>query len=197
MLFFLQKLLRLFIAVFYRVTVSGAGNIPASGAGVVCASHQYSLDLILIGAYVPRKIRWRAKSELFRNPLFGALITFIGAFPVSRGAHDREAVKTVRAALANGELLGMFPEGTRVRDTQKRPELKRGFVTFAESVRAPLLPVSIRYGGGPFGPGKLFSRITLTFGEPVSFSPDRKYSREELDGIAESVMSEIYEKIIC
>ena len=193
---FIQKALRVVIAVLYRVRVEGINNFPETGALVLCANHTFIKDLFLIGSFAPRKIHWMAKSELFRIPLFGAVIKRLGAFPVNRGASDRDSVRIVYKVLRSGAPLGIFPEGTRVLDPNVRPPFKRGFVSFAANSGASILPVAIRYEGGPFGRGRLFSRAVMSFGEVVRFDQNRKYEREEIDKMVASIMSWIREKII-
>jgi len=172
--------------VLFRVRVEGLENFPRAGAVVLCANHTYYKDLIVVGSISPRKIRWMAKAELFRFPVFGALIKKLGAFPINRGAHDRDSIKTVYGLLNAGETLGIFPEGTRIADPVHRPPFKRGFVTFAANTGASLLPVAVKYEGGPFGRGRLFCKITLSYGKPVRMNRDKQYARGELDGIAAS-----------
>ena len=187
---------RVFVAIFYRVRVEGLKNVPEKGAFVLCANHTYYKDLILIGSFTPRKVYWMAKSELFRFPIFNVLIKNLGAFPVKRGAHDRESVKIVYKVLYSGEPLGIFPEGTRVADPENRPTFKRAYVTFAANTGAAILPAALRYEGGPFGRGRLFSRAFLTFGEVVYLEQGRKYERSELEELSASIMSWIHKKII-
>jgi len=192
---FLRLMVRAVIKLLYRIRVEGRGNFPKKGAIVLCANHTYYKDLLIIGSISPRKIHWMAKSELFRNPLFGALIKSLGAFSVNRGGNDRDSVKTVYNVLNSGAALGIFPEGTRVNDPDNRPPYKRSFVTFAAKTGAAILPVAVSYGGGPFGRGRLFSRAVLSFGEAVRLEQGHKYSRDELDGHAASIMSWIYGRI--
>ena len=192
---FLKLIARIVVAVFYRVRVEGLANFPERGAVVLCANHTFIKDLIIIGSVSPRQIRWMAKIELFRNPVVGRFFRFLGAFPVKRGAHDRESVRIVYSLLGSGAALGIFPEGTRIPGPGVRPPFKRGFVSFAANTGAAILPVALRYEGGPFGRGRLFSRAVLTYGETVALDPGRAYGRGELDAIASSVMSWIHSKL--
>ena len=185
------------VALFYRVRVDGIENFPASGPIVVCANHTYIKDMIFIGRFAPRKIYWIAKSELFRVPIYGAFIKSLGAFPIKRGANDRESVRTVYKVLRSGEPLGIFPEGHRAQDPNEKLPFKRGFVSFAANSGASLLPVAIRYEGGPLGRGKVFSKAVLTFGKTIQFERGRKYDRHELNGVATTIETWIREKIVC
>lgn len=194
---FIKHIAIIWIALFYRVRVEGRENFPAVGPVVVCANHTYAKDLIFIGRFASRKIYWIAKSELFRIPIFGRFIKSLGAFPINRGERDRESVKTVYRVLKAGLPLGIFPEGHRYMDLDKRPRFSRGFVTIALNSSADILPVAIRYEGGPFGRGKLFSRTVLYFGQLVKLDRGRGYSRAELDEVAETVTSWVHKKIVC
>ena len=191
----LQHIVRAFVRVLYRVRVEGRGNFPAAGGVVLCANHTFMKDLIIIGSIAPRKIHWMAKAELFRNPFLNWLFTRLGAFPVDRGAHDRDSIKTVYNVLRSGKTLGIFPEGTRILDPNDRPPFKRGFVSFAANSGATILPVAMRYDGGPFGRGRLFSRSVLYFGEAITLDKGRKYNRGELDEVAASVTSWIHSRL--
>jgi 1-acyl-sn-glycerol-3-phosphate acyltransferase len=192
----IRHALRAFVSIFYRLRVEGIDNFPEIGALVLCANHTFIKDLIFIGSMAPRKIHWMAKEELFRIPVFGSLIKKLGAFPVNRSGPDRDSIKNVYKVLRSGAPLGIFPEGTRVLDPNHRPPFKRGFVTFAASTGAAILPVALRYEGGPFGRGRIFSRSVLFFGDLIQFEKGRKYEREELDKLAESIMSWINNKIV-
>ena len=192
-----QRLARFIVRVFYRVQVVGIENFPPEGPVVVCANHTFVKDLIFIGSFAPRKIYWMAKSELFRIPGFNIFIKSLGAFPVRRGAHDRQTVRKVYDVLGSGAPLGIFPEGTRTLDPNDRPPFKRGFVSFAANAGAAILPVALRYEGGPFGRGRLFSRAVMSFGQAIPTEAGRVYARRELDGISVSVASWIRKKIVC
>lgn len=186
---FFRLIARAYVAVFFRLRVEGIGNFPEKGAVVLCVNHSLAKDLIFIGSAAPRKIFWMAKAELFKIPVFGHFIKMLGAFPVKRGAHDRDSVKQVYRILDSGAPLGIFPEGTRSLDPDNRPPFKRSFVSFAANTGAVILPVALRYEDGPFGRGRLFSRAVLTFGENVAMDRNRKYGRDELKELAASIMS--------
>ena len=190
-----RALIQVWMHLFYRLTITGLENIPQEGAAIICANHTFYKDLFLIGSLTKRKIRWFAKSELFRNPLFGRLITNLGAFPIHRGEADRSAIKTVYEVLKNGEILGIFPDGTRVRDISKRPEVKRGFLSFALTARVPIIPIAVSFEEGPFGRGKAFSRIRIVVGESISLDYDKKYRGQEMTRISIDIMNKIYQEV--
>ena len=188
-------LVTLWLNLFYRVKVYGAEKIPASGSAVLCANHTHFKDLILLGCNTKRKVKWLAKIELFKNPVIGKFLMFLGAFPVRRGENDVSAIKVIYDLLNKGEIVGIFPEGHRVKDMSKRPEIKRGYVTFAYRTKAPIIPVSIAYGKAPFGKSQVFSHIKVVFHDPVVLDYEKKYSNEELDLVAKDIMKNIYSEI--
>ena len=190
-----RRLIRIVLFLFYRVTVTGLENIPQTGAAVICANHTFYKDLIVIGGQSKRRIRWFAKAELFRNPLVARFLNSLGAFPVNRGEADRNAIKAVYEVLKKGELLGIFPEGTRVKNQTERIEVKRGFVSFAANANVPIIPVAVSYQGGPFGRGKLFSRIQVTICKRVDFDSEHKYKNNELVELSNKIMDDIYNEV--
>lgn len=102
-----------FFGGLYRCRVTGFDNLPAEGPVMVIMNHKAYFDPVIAGMICDRPLRFMAKKELFTNALFRKLIVSLGAFPIDRGAGDREALKTALQILAGGDLLLMFPEGSR------------------------------------------------------------------------------------
>ena len=120
-------------------------NVPTleSGQGVLMASnHQSFLDPMLVGIAFDRPVHFLARESLFRVPLFGRLISGVGAHPVRRGQTDISALKTAIRILRGGRALLMFPEGTRTPDGELG-EFKAGVGSLAVRCGVPLLPVCI------------------------------------------------------
>ncbi|MCL5734765.1 MAG: (d)CMP kinase [Actinobacteria bacterium] len=100
----------------FRMKIYGAENIPPAGAVVLASNHRSNLDPFFLGVACPRQIHFMAKAELWKVATLGRIITAMGAFPIARGAADREAVRRAIAVLDQGAMLGLFPEGHRHRD---------------------------------------------------------------------------------
>ena len=98
--------------VFLKFEVRGAEHIPRTGAAIIASNHASYLDPPLIGMAIPRPIFYFAKEELFRT-FFGTAIRIVNAIPVNRDQLDRKTLRIVLAVLARGEMILMFPEGTR------------------------------------------------------------------------------------
>lgn len=96
-----------------RLRVHGVENIPAEGPVVLAMNHFSWIDPAAFGAACPRTVRFLAKVEAHRVPGLGQLIRSFGTLAVRRGESDREAVRLMRQALRDGEVLGLFVEGTR------------------------------------------------------------------------------------
>jgi 1-acyl-sn-glycerol-3-phosphate acyltransferase len=99
--------------ILFRGRTSGNRNVPTEGALVVVANHGSHLDPPLLGHALGRPVAFMAKAELFRVPLLGSIIRACGAYPVQRGASDREAIRVATARLAQGWATGVFIDGTR------------------------------------------------------------------------------------
>jgi len=156
-----------FMRVYFRLHIEGAERIPATGAAVVAPNHKSIWDSLFIAAATRRHIRFMGKSELFEGP-FGRTLIRLGAFPVRRGQADAEALETAREILRQGELLSLFPEGTRVRDPETLGTPRRGAGRVALETGAPLIPAAITGTERLFiGPVPKPKRVQVAFGEPI------------------------------
>lgn len=148
------------IRLLFRLRIEGREHLPPSGPVILYANHGSWLDIPLLGAASNRIIRFMAKAELFRVPVLGALIRFLGAFPVHRGEADRQAVKQALAILKEGGVLGIFPEGTRSKTGQiGRAEPGTAYLLWKSGAIAVPVGISSRYG--------LFGPIVVRVGPPL------------------------------
>jgi len=119
-------IVRVFLSVFFRPRAYGQGNVPEHGGALLLSNHQSYLDPVLIGAFSPRRLLYMARLTLFTNPVFGGLIRLLGVFPVKRGRPDRGSIRLAIRHLQSGEIVVMFPEGTRTPDGELQ-RVKGGF----------------------------------------------------------------------
>ena len=155
--------------ILFRGRVSGRQNVPTSGSLVVVANHGSHLDPPLLGHALGRPVAFMAKEELFRVPLLGPFIRALAAYPVKRGASDREAIRTATARLNEGWATGVFLDGTRQTDGRINDPMP-GAALLAARSGSPLLPVAIINSHRALGTGQSMPRlvpIQLRIGEPV------------------------------
>lgn len=126
----------------YRCRARGAEHLPRTGPVIVVTNHKSNADPVVAGMVFDRPLRYMAKSELFRNAWFRRLIVALGAFPIDRGAGDREALRRSLEILAAGEILLMFPEGHRQRDDAVH-EFQPGVAMIALRSGAPVVPMAM------------------------------------------------------
>jgi 1-acyl-sn-glycerol-3-phosphate acyltransferase len=151
----------------YRLHARGRENLPAEGGYVLACNHVSSFDPWPLGLplWPRRQLRFMAKSELYWFPL-SLVIDAAGAFPVRRGQHDVEAIETAVRLAREGEVIAMFPEGTRrtkglVKRFEARP--RSGAARIALEAGVPLVPAAVR------GTDKLLrlERLRVAYGKPV------------------------------
>src|SRR5262249_8480373 len=107
----------------YRVKILNAERIPRSGPVILVANHESLVDPWFLSLATPRPVRFMAKAELFENPVMRRIMNLFGTFPVDRGTGDTSAVDRGAELLAEGQVLGMFPQGTHKKD-RPRPWLR-------------------------------------------------------------------------
>jgi glycerol-3-phosphate dehydrogenase (NAD(P)+) len=137
-----RAVLQPFFTVYFRMERIGREHIPASGPLIIASNHRSFMDPFVIGMMLRRPTYFVAKSELFRNPVVAWLLNALGAFPVDRGHGDRDAMVTARAILERGDVVVIFPEGTRTRPGALGAP-KRGVGRLALETGAPVVPVAL------------------------------------------------------
>ena len=134
-------LLMMFWLVF-RIQYRGRHHIPATGPALVVCNHQSYLDPLLVGAALPRSVRYMTMKQLFAKRPLSILLRFYGAFPVTTRSADTGAIKACLQYLRAGELVLIFPEGERSPDGRLL-EFFDGFARIAQIGEVPIVPVTI------------------------------------------------------
>lgn len=137
-----RGILQPFFLTYFRMQRIGREHIPAEGPVIVAANHRSFLDPFVIATMARRPMYYVAKKELFRRPIAAWILNALGAFPVDRGTGDTEMIKTAKAILARGDIVLMFPEGTRIRPGSLG-KARRGVGRLALETGAPVVPVAI------------------------------------------------------
>lgn len=148
-----------------RLKVYGNDRMPVEGGCVIASNHFSWLDPVVLGVASPRPLYYMAKIEAHRAPGLGAFIRAFGCFPVRRGESDREAVRTMRRIVAEGNALGLFAEGTRQRSGVPG-EVQAGAAMVAIQEGVPVLPVAI-HGSQSWSVTRL-QPVSIAWGEPLA-----------------------------
>jgi 1-acyl-sn-glycerol-3-phosphate acyltransferase len=148
----------------YQIEVVGADRVPAHGGAILVANHESIWDPFVLGVVTEREIHYLAKAELFRYRPLAAALRSLNAFPVERGSGDVAAISEAARRLQQGELVGIFPQGTSKPERQNG--WHRGAARLALATGAPVVPVRIT-GTRPL---PLPTRIRMTAGEPIEVS---------------------------
>jgi 1-acyl-sn-glycerol-3-phosphate acyltransferase len=187
-----------FVMGLYRLRARGLEHLPEGGF-VLAANHTSNLDPWALGIpLLPRRqLRFMAKSELF-NPLLAPILRAGGAFKVRRGEGDIEAVRTAVELVKEGEIVVMFPEGTRRQKGLRKKHVARahtGAARIALGAGAPLVPAAIK------GTDRLsrLEPLRVVFGEPLDLSDleslDQKTAAEEATERLMARIEELYSKL--
>ncbi len=177
--------------VLLRGRCAGADPSRQKGAMVVVANHGSHLDPPLLSHVLGRPVAFMAKQELFRVPLFGALIRALGAYPVDRGAGDREAIRTATERLRQGWAAGVFLDGTRQQDGRVN-DPQPGAALLAARAGVPLLPVAIVNSHRALGTGQKAPRLVpvhIRIGVPIP--PPASRRRADLEAATRACQEQI------
>jgi 1-acyl-sn-glycerol-3-phosphate acyltransferase len=175
----------------YRARAIGVENVPLTGPVILAPNHFSQMDHFFAAVYLQRKVQFMAKSQLFTNPAIKYIFKHGGCFPVRRGHHDEEAFITANTILDRGGTLLMYAEGGRSR-TGDLGQPKRGIGKIALESGAPVIPVAIHGSARVRGWRRLqFPKVTIQFGEPMSFPGRAEPSREEQQQVADQIFDRV------
>lgn len=183
-----RALIKLLNLILYNTHVEGEENIPETGGVVLCPNHISNYDPLAVATHMKRQVHFMAKAELYKNFIVRKVLLAVGTIPVDRGKVSLETLKESLRVLKNGEILGIFPEGTRVKNGERRKPME-GFVVFALKTKSPILPVHIE------GEYKFRGKINIKFGKPIELNEyyGKKVKPEEMSKISEKIMDIVYD----
>ncbi len=184
-----RGIFKFYFTVFNRLIIKGQENELPEGAMIVFGNHYSNLDVFLMAVALKRPLRFMGKHTLFKTPVVGAFARACGAFPVDRTRTDITAMKTALRILKNGEVLGIFPEGTRIKGG-KISDPKGGIAMFAWKTKSPVLPIHVEYRRR----FHLFNHIEMTIGGaiPASELGIETGTPEEYKAASERLIETVY-----
>lgn len=192
------RVLRVFFGVLFHtlwpLRVRDGHYVPKQGAAVIVSNHLSLIDPFVVGYASHRLVNFMGKEELFRVPVAGFIIRQLGGFPVDRSRRDAGAMRTALTVLKSGELLGMFPEGTRSTSGDML-EFRMGAARLASKTRVPIIPAAIHNTNSALPPGKWPrpAPISIRFGEP--FDLTELYDTNDKGASMEQALIRIKERV--
>ena len=180
---FVRRIVKFVLSSLYRIAyrIKINGQVPEEGAYILCCNHINYLDAAALVLFNKRKLNFVAKEDLFTHGILMWLGHLFDAIPIKRDMQDIEAMKRCLKVLKNGELLGIFPEGTR-KGMEKNLKAKNGAAYIAIKSKAKVIPVGIH---GSFKP---FTKVYVNYGQPLDLSG---YTKENLDEATKLIMDNI------
>jgi 1-acyl-sn-glycerol-3-phosphate acyltransferase len=176
---------------FLRARAISTQNVPGRGAVILAPNHFSFMDHFLMGCCIRRKVRFMAKSQLFKRPM-QFIYSHGGVFPVRRGARDEEAFITADAILERGGAITMYCEGGRSRTGKVSEQAKRGIGRLALETGAPVVPIAI-HGSSRIRNWKRlqFPEVTIQYGEAIRWERIEDPTREQQQAVADQILVEI------
>jgi 1-acyl-sn-glycerol-3-phosphate acyltransferase len=180
----------------FRGEIAGLENVPRTGAYIVAANHASLLDPPIVGLYLPRPVRFFARQTLWKPGLASWWLDSVGCIAVDRdGGNDFGALKKVLAVLKEGNVVILFPEGTRSPDGRLQPP-KPGVGFIACHAKVPVVPARIFGSADAFGKAGRFrpgTPVAVTYGRPLlpADYDDPAAGRDRSQRAAERIMDAI------
>jgi 1-acyl-sn-glycerol-3-phosphate acyltransferase len=176
---------------FLRARAISVEKVPGAGQVILAPNHFSFMDHFLMGCYIRRKVRFMAKSQLFKPPM-QFIYTHGGVFPVRRGAGDEEMFVTARTILGRGGAITMYCEGGRSRTGKVAEQAKRGIGRLALETGAPVVPIAIHGSSRVRNWKRLqFPKVTIQYGDAIRWEQVQNPTREQQQAVADQVLLEI------
>ncbi|MGW7201786.1 lysophospholipid acyltransferase family protein [Streptomyces chryseus] len=189
------------VRVIFRPSVQGVENIPKTGGAIIAGNHLSFLDQFVMALTLPRRVTFIAKAEYFRGDgIKGALTAAFfragGQIPVDRsgGGAASAALKAGMDVLNSGQLLGIYPEGTRSPDG-KLYKGRTGVARLMQATGAPVVPCAISGTLEAMPPGTRIPRprrVAINFGPPITFmGRDKSWDHASLRAVTDEIVCAI------
>lgn len=185
---FIYFLVKLILMPLFRVRVHGIEKIPKDSEYIICANHKSLLDPIFVAMAVDRQVHFLAKKELFSNKFLKAILNLLEVYPVQRDGSDLKALRNSIKILKSGKVLGIFPEGTRVKEIN-RENIKDGAGFIALKSKTNILTIEIVSSYKPFRKTDLYIKDEVR----IKDYKDLK-SKEAMVKIMDDTFDKMYEE---
>ena len=178
-----------FFRIGFGLEVRGRSHVPKRGPFILASNHVSFLDPPLVGVACPRRLRFMARADLYRQPLLAAFLRGVKAISIKRGEADLMAIRAGLSRLRAGEAIAIFPEGGR-QLSGALGVAKRGVGFLAEAAQVPVIPA---YVSGtfealpPHATGFSRAKIRVAFGEAITYTDTSLSSRTRQEWIADAV----------
>ncbi len=187
---FLHLLAKFLFIFLGGAKIIGQENVPKEGGVIIASNHKSNWDPPIVFAAMPRQVYFLAKEELFHNFFLRKFLNALEMVPLHRGKVDRTAMRKSFAIIRRGELLGIFPEGTRIRHEGLGP-FHTGMASLALRLGVPIVPVAAIHTMHPWSK----SVPVVAIGEPVMVEKSKPTPEKiiELNNLIKERIEKLYE----
>jgi 1-acyl-sn-glycerol-3-phosphate acyltransferase len=175
----------------FRARASDAAKVPHTGPVILAPNHFSFMDHFFAGAFIRRRVRFMAKSQLFAPPM-QFVYSHGGVFPVRRGYQDEDAFLTANGILARGGAIVMYSEGGRSRTGTLSEQPKRGIGRLALESGAPVVPVAIHGSSRVRNWKRLqFPKVRVRYGDAIRWPRIEEPTRDQQQAVANEIFARI------
>ena len=184
---FLVSIISVLVKLIYRVKINGIENLKDDQPIIISANHIHIFDPVILATLTKRQIFFLSKKELFEKKLFAKFFGKLGVIPIDRDNTDIKAIKSCFRVIRAGNILGIFPEGTRVK-TVDINNMKKGVALIALKNKVNILPIHIE------GTYRIFSKITVDIYPMIEINNfENMEDSEAIDKLTEELFNQIYQ----
>ena len=184
---FLVSIISVLVKLIYRVKINGIENLKDDQPIIISANHIHIFDPVILATLTKRQIFFLSKKELFEKKLFAQFFGKLGVIPIDRDNTDIKAIKSCFRVIRAGNILGIFPEGTRVK-TVDINNMKKGVALIALKNKVNILPIHIE------GTYRIFSKITVDIYPMIEINNfENMEDSEAIDKLTEELFNQIYQ----
>jgi 1-acyl-sn-glycerol-3-phosphate acyltransferase len=177
--------------IFFRARGVAGDKVPAHGPVILAPNHSSFMDHFFMGVSIRRKVRFMAKSQLFKPPMEW-IYSPGGVFPVRRGFADEEAFITARSILERGGAIAMYSEGGRSRTGKLADTVRPGIGRLALQSGAPVVPIAIHGSAQVRNWKRLqFPKVTVLYGDPIRWEVVEEPTRDQQQAVANEIFAEV------